>query len=124
MGMGRWMEFLMSHLWAIPYVVVMVIGLVVSAVNWPKCPRAAALSAVAFLVLLGTVTASIALNFWVEFRDSLGDIGRIYQVFSVVVSLVNAVAYCMLVTAVFIDRPARGMPPKGPLEMGGRDRAL
>ena len=101
-------SFLVSHLWAFPYLLVFVIGLAVSAANWSKCPRVAALSGVAFLILLGTLFAGIALSVWTMLGwTSSGDIGRVYQVFGLARAVFDVVAYGMLVTAVFIDRAAK-----------------
>lgn len=117
--MSDWISQLLPYVWAVPHFLVFMIGLVVAATNLSKYPRVAVLSGVAFLILLGTVFANVAFSVWVRHGgiEAAGSVEHVYFLFSLVIAAVDVVAYGMLVTAVFIDRPAKSPFQKGFPEM-------
>jgi hypothetical protein len=107
--MSDWISELLPYVWSVPLFMIFLAGLVVAAVNLAKCPRVAVLSGVAFLMLLGSVFANLALSIWVRQAGAQaagGDIERVYFVFGLAQAAVHVVAYGLLITAVFIDRTA------------------
>ncbi len=98
----------------IPEFVVLLVGVVVSFANRSKFPRPALLSIIGFGILLGRgITAGPLFNAWVMPMILGGQQTQIFvNVFEVIHSLLAAIAYGLLICAIYASRKPR--PPMRP----------
>ena len=93
-----------------PFLLVYLVGIVLSCVFWKRHRAVSVLSLIAFLLLLGSQTAGIATQLW-EMRarsegSSSADIGRVLGTVGIFRVVVGTVAWALLLTALFGWRSA------------------
>jgi hypothetical protein len=94
---------------SLPFVAVCGVGLMLAIVRWQRHPRVSLLATCGFAIL-GAV--SLVSSFFYALVPSLlseglggeSDVGTAMAVYSVIATLINAVAWSLVVWALFVDR--------------------
>ena len=98
------MKFLASH---IPEMAILLLGTMLAIRNWPRYQRPALVSFLGFGILLASKLAFWSLIF---LRDVVYDVDRMMVAFAIR-SGVDAVAYGLLIWAVYASRRPVALPP-------------
>lgn len=111
-------QALWSQLGALPLYVAWLAGLVAAVVTWRRHPTVSLLTSVSLVVMLVLTFASRLLNVWVvrlgaQAGWSAHEIGLFLGVYGFVSALIEAVAWGLVIAAVFLWRPGatKAVPP-------------
>ncbi len=113
MTTSDWYSFIVSLLWNLPFVMIYVIGIMLSLVFWQRHPMVSTLSLVAFLILLGNIVIGSGLQLWVtgafnrtrsspySGRGSGENIEQVMRIVGIFRTLLGMAAWSLLLTALF-----------------------
>jgi hypothetical protein len=112
---SSFLSTLISYLIQTPVVLVWFVALVLSAIYWRRHPRVSSLTVIAVAILLVETLVNTFLNLWLPLFLSdrgmgTGQIAQILAVKAIVTGVIVAVAWAMVVAAIFGGRRAA---PKG-----------
>lgn len=106
-----WLAFLSTQLWAVPSILIYVVGVVLALVYWWRHPAVSLLCVIAFVMLLGGRLLASGMQFWVmRAQDSSltsVQIGNVMGTVSLVQVAISTVAWGLLLTAMFGWRSAQ-----------------
>jgi hypothetical protein len=102
---------LASLLFQSPILLVWFAGFILALVYWRRHPRASLFTIIALVIFLVETLVDTYLNLWLPFQLSerniaAGQIGQIYMVKGIVTSIIGAVAWGLIVAAIFSGRRA------------------
>ena len=108
---SNWLTFLTTLVWAVPYLMIYVIGIVLALVFWSRHPTASLQCVIAFLMLLGSTFVASGMQFWLiqahERGTSGQQIGTIMGIASLFHVIIHLIAWTLLLVAMFRRRPVR-----------------
>lgn len=110
-----------AYLTQIPVILVWLAGIVIAIYNRRRYPQAAVLTLIAVLLFLFTSLAGTAFNTWLPFAlhargMAASRMGLIAGIISIVRAILNAIAFGLLLAAIF------GWRQKSPMENQESDR--
>jgi hypothetical protein len=113
-----------------PMIVVWVIGIILALLRWRRHPRVSQLAITAFAVMIGSTVVVRTLYVWlptvVRNRGwSTSELGTIFTAVGIVSTLINAVAWALVICAIFGWRDQRqkeNLFPPAPPAFGNEPR--
>ena len=95
-------DLLRVHAISIPYVLILLIGITLSAVRWQRHPAVSTMAIAAFLIFLLRVLLHIGLNYYLSLatHDPAQTHG-IFFTFNIIGSALSTIAVALLLCAVF-----------------------
>jgi hypothetical protein len=93
-------SFLASQLWSVPYLGACIVGIFFAVLLWRRHPMVSLLALGGFGILLGNVVIAVGLQYW-TIAGEPDDVGVLFRTASALRSLTGAVAFALLIGAIF-----------------------
>ena len=121
-------QMLWSQLQALPLYLAWLAGLVVAIVTWRRHPAVSLIASIAFVVLLALTFATRVLNIWLaRFLIGTGwtadQIGIFYGVYGLVFAVIEALAWVLVIVAMFRWRAGAPNAEPPPFQSSPADAA-
>lgn len=103
----------------LPVIIVLIVGIIISLVKWKKTPKPSLIAFLGFLFLflnliIGSAGSTLPFILQSSLDMKYAQIGIILTIFNVLLNLGRAIAYVLLIVAVFTARKSKndGVPSK------------